>query len=62
MPKISFRIMPASRDSISYVQTGTARKPNRCAIHVRGLPDVKGFGGIGHSSMSDTVEPLEAST
>jgi hypothetical protein len=30
MPKISFRVMPASRESISEVQTGAARKPNLC--------------------------------
>lgn len=29
MPKISFRIMPAFRESISHVQTGAGRKPNR---------------------------------
>src|SRR5262245_30022118 len=28
MPKINFRIVPASRESISHVQTGAARKPN----------------------------------
>lgn len=37
MPKISFRIVSASRESISHVQTGAARKPNRCAICVRGV-------------------------
>ncbi|WP_432868593.1 hypothetical protein [Microbispora rosea] len=31
MPKISFRIVPAFRESISHVQTGAARKPDRCA-------------------------------
>ncbi|TWP53945.1 STAS domain-containing protein [Lentzea tibetensis] len=35
MPKISFRVMPASRESISHVQTGAARKPDLCAICVR---------------------------
>jgi hypothetical protein len=35
MPKISFRIVPASRESISHVRTGAARKPNLCAICVR---------------------------
>src|SRR3954462_9228905 len=29
MPKISFRIVAASRESISHVQTGAARKPDR---------------------------------
>ncbi|TDB89850.1 hypothetical protein E1264_07045 [Actinomadura sp. KC216] len=32
MAKISFRIVPASRESISHVQTGAARKPNRCDL------------------------------
>ncbi|MFF4122120.1 hypothetical protein ACFYYP_01180 [Microbispora rosea] len=31
MPKISFRIVPAFRESISHIQTGAARKPDRCA-------------------------------
>jgi hypothetical protein len=35
MLKINFRILPASRESISHVQTGAARKPNLCAICVR---------------------------
>src|SRR5690348_11464049 len=30
MAKINFRIVPASRDSISPVQTGAAREPDRC--------------------------------
>jgi hypothetical protein len=28
-----FRIVPASRESISHVQTGAARKPNLCVSH-----------------------------
>jgi diguanylate cyclase (GGDEF)-like protein len=33
MPKINFRIVPASRESISHVQTGAARKPDRRPGH-----------------------------
>lgn len=40
MPKISFRIVPASRESISHVQTGAAREPNLICARLR--PQVVG--------------------
>jgi GNAT superfamily N-acetyltransferase len=58
MPKISFRIVPASRESISHVQTGAARKPDRSAI--RAAFDAPPYAEVVSETIiavSDVIDP-----